>query len=187
MNREAPKFRQTNTFGNNQTVGLLKLSEPGKCTLAIEMIRAGASFEDVAAAHGNTVGVVAKFYSHEWAKVRQGRTDTNDRGNQEASTGVNSAGATMSFFRHGEIYQSDVRGNSSGERPKSRPQLIVPMSLQLAIPRRVALQQSSPPLHQPSVILKEKRKSEKKKPLSCTCAIPNCLNRGVHPTPVSRL
>jgi hypothetical protein len=39
------------------------------------MIRAGASFEDVAAALGNTVGVVAKFYSHEWAKVRQHRTD----------------------------------------------------------------------------------------------------------------
>ena len=44
-------------------------------TLAIEMIRHGASFEDVAAALGNTVGVVARFYSHEWAKVRQGRTD----------------------------------------------------------------------------------------------------------------
>ncbi len=40
---------------------------------------------------------------------------------REASTGVNSAGATMSFFRHGEISQSDVKGNSSGERPKSRP------------------------------------------------------------------
>jgi hypothetical protein len=24
---------------------------------------------------GNTVRLVAKFYSHEWAKVRQGRTD----------------------------------------------------------------------------------------------------------------
>ena len=44
-------------------------------TLAIEMIRHGGSFEDVAAALGNTVGVVAKFYSHEWAKVRQSRTD----------------------------------------------------------------------------------------------------------------
>jgi transposase InsO family protein len=32
-----------------------------------------------------------------------------------------SAGATMSFFRHGEIYQSDVGGNRSGERPQSRP------------------------------------------------------------------
>jgi site-specific recombinase XerD len=44
-------------------------------TLAIEMIRHGATFEDVAAALGNTVGVVAKFYSHEWSKVRQGKTD----------------------------------------------------------------------------------------------------------------
>jgi hypothetical protein len=40
---------------------------------------------------------------------------------QEANPGINSAGATMSFFRHGEIYQFDVGGNSSGERPKSRP------------------------------------------------------------------
>ena len=40
---------------------------------------------------------------------------------REANTGVNSAGATMSFFRHGEIYQSDGGGNRSGERPKSRP------------------------------------------------------------------
>jgi hypothetical protein len=44
-------------------------------TLAIEMIRHGASFEDVAAALGNTVAVVARFYSHEWAKVRQHKTD----------------------------------------------------------------------------------------------------------------
>jgi site-specific recombinase XerD len=44
-------------------------------TLAIEMIRHGASYEDVAATLGNTVAVVAKFYSHEWTKVRQGRTD----------------------------------------------------------------------------------------------------------------
>jgi len=40
---------------------------------------------------------------------------------REANTGVNSAGATMSFFRHGESYQSDGGGNCSGERPKSRP------------------------------------------------------------------
>jgi putative transposase len=40
---------------------------------------------------------------------------------REANTGVNSAGATMSFFRHGEIYQSDGGGTSSGERPHSRP------------------------------------------------------------------
>jgi len=40
---------------------------------------------------------------------------------REASPTVDSAGATMSFFRHGEIYQSDERGASSGERPNSRP------------------------------------------------------------------
>src|SRR5271167_3191543 len=51
----------------------------------------------------------------------------------------------------------------AGSDPRMAPRLIVPMSLQLVIPRRVALQQSSPPLHQPSVILKEKRKFEKEK------------------------
>jgi len=40
------------------------------------MIRHGATFEDVAAALGNTVAVVAKFDSHEWRKIRQGKTDT---------------------------------------------------------------------------------------------------------------
>src|SRR5271170_2785356 len=89
---------------------------------------------------------------------------------REVNTEVHSAGATMSFFRHGEIYQFDGQGTSSGERPRSRPRLIVPMSLQLIIPRRVALQQSSPPLHQPSLILKEKRKFEKEKLLNCRCA-----------------
>ena len=44
-------------------------------TLAIEMIRHGASYEDVAATLGNTVAVVAKYYSHERARVRQSRTD----------------------------------------------------------------------------------------------------------------
>src|SRR5271157_1738362 len=58
----------------------------------------------------------------------------------------------------------------AGSDPRAAPRLIVPMSLQLVIPRRVALQQSSPPLHQPSVILKEKRKFEKEKLLNCMCA-----------------
>src|SRR5260370_31481723 len=58
----------------------------------------------------------------------------------------------------------------AGSDPRIAPRLIVPMSLQLVIPRRVALQQSSPPLHQPSVILKEKRKFEKENPLNGMCA-----------------
>src|SRR5216684_5716563 len=58
----------------------------------------------------------------------------------------------------------------TGSDPRAAPRLIVPMSLQLVIPWRVALQQSSPPLHQLSAILKEKRKFEKEKPLNCMCA-----------------
>ena|SRR5882724_7527764 len=58
----------------------------------------------------------------------------------------------------------------AGSDPSAAPRLIVPMSLQLVIPQRVALQQSSPPLHQPSIILKEKRKLEKEEPLNCMCA-----------------
>src|SRR5580700_9474790 len=58
----------------------------------------------------------------------------------------------------------------AGSDPRIAPRLIVPMSLQLVIPRRVALQQSSLPLHQPSVILKEKKKFEKEKPVNGKCA-----------------
>ena len=40
---------------------------------------------------------------------------------RDANAAVNSAGAIMSFFRHGEIYQSDAEGSNSGGRLKSRP------------------------------------------------------------------
>ena len=40
---------------------------------------------------------------------------------RDANTAVSSAGATVSFFRHEEIYQSDEGRSSSGERPHSRP------------------------------------------------------------------
>ena len=40
---------------------------------------------------------------------------------REASSAVNCAGATMSSFRHGEIYPSDEESENSGERPNSRP------------------------------------------------------------------
>src|SRR5712691_7098062 len=58
----------------------------------------------------------------------------------------------------------------TGGSPRAAPWLIVPMSLRLAIPRRVALQQSSPPLHQPTVILKQKERLEKENPLNGKCA-----------------
>jgi hypothetical protein len=56
----------------------------------------------------------------------------------------------MSFLRHKQIYQSDVSLKSQGEAfCCSAPSLIVLMSLQPAIPWRVGLHQSPPPLHQP--------------------------------------
>jgi len=74
--RQAVKYWQKWIRALLDTAGLPDAtSHKFRHTLAIEMIRHGASFEDVAAALGNTVGVVAKFYSHEWAKVRQKRTD----------------------------------------------------------------------------------------------------------------
>src|ERR1700692_3792877 len=72
----------------------------------------------------------------------------------------------------------------AGSGPRGAPRLIVPMSLQLAIPRRVALQQSSPPLHQLSVILKEKKKFEKEKPLNCKCANSKLSQQRGSPQPI---
>jgi putative transposase len=40
---------------------------------------------------------------------------------RETSPAIHSAGATMSFFRHGEIFRSDEREDKNGERPDSRP------------------------------------------------------------------
>ena len=95
----------------------------------------------------------------------------------------------MSFFRHGEIYRSDEGTlQSAGSDPRLAPRPIVSMSLQLAIPRRVALQQSPPPLHQPSAILKEKRLFEKENPLNGKCANSRLSQqRGSPQTPVPKL
>ncbi len=81
------------------------------------------------------------------------------------------ASREVEFSRHGEIYHSDKR-----ERPRPRtqqwqqvkqganrtPRLIGSMSLRLTIPRRVALQQSSLPLHQPGASLTERSVEVKK-------------------------
>jgi site-specific recombinase XerD len=74
--REAVKYWQKQIRTLLDKAGFPKAtSHKFRHTLAIEMIRHGATFEDVAAALGNSVGVVAKFYSHEWEKVRTGKTD----------------------------------------------------------------------------------------------------------------
>src|SRR6266849_4312582 len=58
----------------------------------------------------------------------------------------------------------------TGSDPTAAPRLIVLMSLQPAIPRRVALQQSSPPLYQLGAILNKKAQFEKQKPWNGKCA-----------------
>jgi hypothetical protein len=71
-----------------------------------------------------------------------------------------------------------IEKTKTGSDPTAAPQLIVRMSLRLAIPWRVALQQSSPPLHQPSAILKEERMSLVAKSSNAKCASSNCLGWG---------
>jgi len=58
----------------------------------------------------------------------------------------------MSFLRHGQIYRpmGSLTLPGNGAVAGSAPVPIVAMSLQLAIPWRVALLQSPPPLHQPT-------------------------------------
>src|SRR5450432_3566381 len=56
-----------------------------------------------------------------------------------------------------------------GSRIASTPRPILSMSLQPAIPWRVALQQSPPPLHRLSTMLKEKQHLEKTITLNSNC------------------
>ena len=70
-----------------------------------------------------------------------------------AKGGRCAAAFLMSFFRHPEIYRSDVFDwSGNGARPP--PASSSAMSFRLAIPRRIALQQGPPPLHQPQIILR---------------------------------
>jgi Integrase core domain len=89
---------------------------------------------------------------------------------QAAQADAVSMAATMSFFRHREIYRSDGKRKRVGSRPESASRPIVSMSLRLAIPWRVALQQSPPPLHQPMVILRKRSLFEKRKSFNGRCS-----------------
>jgi hypothetical protein len=62
----------------------------------------------------------------------------------------------MSFLRHQQIYRLDVFMKARSEAEFGfAPGLIDPMSLRPAIPWRVGLHQSPPPLHRPDSILQE--------------------------------
>jgi hypothetical protein len=97
----------------------------------------------------------------------------------------------MSFLRHDEIYRSDVGGavrrgcasaspvagrvvevprgcpeNENGERSADRvPRSSSTMSLESAIPWRVALQQSPPPLHRPISMLHQSAETVNRPPM----------------------
>jgi hypothetical protein len=49
----------------------------------------------------------------------------------------------MSFFKHGEIYPSDVERRQWRGATRAAPRLIFPISHQLVIPQRVAPQQGA--------------------------------------------
>ncbi len=63
------------------------------------------------------------------------------------------------------------------KRCSSTPRPIVSMSFQLAIPWRVALPQSSPPLHQPGASMNERAAASQQKPANGQL----CLNYLSHP------
>ena len=89
----------------------------------------------------------------------------------------------MSFLRHREIYQ--VAGDCFGgaDATGATPARLDSMSLQLAIPWRVALQQSPPPLHQLAATLQQWRSPLQ---LAIRCYTKTTLIRGltlgVHPS-----
>src|SRR5664279_188314 len=60
--------------------------------------------------------------------------------------------------------KGDLAKQYAGSRRNPAPRLIGSMSLQLAIPWRVGLHQSPPPLHQPRITLKSNPKSDNQNP-----------------------
>jgi hypothetical protein len=90
----------------------------------------------------------------------------------------------MSFLRHEEIYRSDVRpGYSWSGNPWSPPQRSsAAMSFQSAIPWRVALRQSPPPLHRLATILNNPLRRTMIFQRTATTPLTSCLSPRVHST-----
>jgi hypothetical protein len=93
----------------------------------------------------------------------------------------------MSFLRHEEIYRSDVRpGYSWSGNPWSPPQRSsAAMSFQSAIPWRVALRQSPPPLHRLATILNNPLRRTMIFQRTATTPLTSCLSPRVHSTSYS--
>ncbi len=85
----------------------------------------------------------------------------------------------MSFLRHREIYRSDG-GTEAGSGEVAAPCLIVSMSLRLAIPWPVALQQSRPPLHQLGPLCTQPAGKTTIFQRMAKAGLTACLSLGVH-------
>src|SRR5438105_6242398 len=95
----------------------------------------------------------------------------------------------MSFWRHEEIYRSDVglgearNGNGCRRSPHSS----AAMSFQSAIPQQVALQQCLPLLHRLQTILNNQCCRTMILQRTATTPLTPCLSSRVHSTPASSL
>src|SRR6266576_5118816 len=91
----------------------------------------------------------------------------------------------MSFWRHEEIYRSDVglgkAGNANGCRRS--PHSSAAMSFHSAIPRQVALQQSLPPLYRRETILNNQCCRTMILQRTATTPLTPCLSPRVHSNP----
>src|SRR5712691_1487940 len=92
----------------------------------------------------------------------------------------------MSFWRHEEIYRSDVglgkAGNGNGCRRS--PHSSAAMSFPSAIPRQGALQQSLPPLHRLETILNNQCCRTMILQRTTTTPLTPCLSPRVHSKPL---
>ncbi len=137
--------RPANPYDNARCESFMK-------TLKREEIYAG-QYQDLDELRRNIEAFIEEYYNRQRLHSALGYRPPEEF---EASIdeGAVSTGARMSFFRHEEIYPPDVQSRAgSGSCPPQHSS--VRMSLRLAIPWRVGLHQSPPPLHQPRPILTE--------------------------------
>ena len=108
----ASMSRPANPYDNASCESFLK-------TLKREEIYAN-DYRDLEHLLGNVEAFIERYYNRCRLHSALGYR-TPEEFEREVSTTVNSAGATMSFFRHEEIFRSDEREDKNGERLTSRP------------------------------------------------------------------